>query len=118
MKRVMSVMLPAVALALVLSSPVVAVELKDSTKCPPNFARLLEKEGKKEIVFGTGITAYDPTALNQVLACYGLALKDPSKVPSSFATVVEKEGKKEIVFGPAVTARDPTALNQILAGYE
>ena len=69
--KTIAAVLVCVASILVFFSASIAIELTDPSKVPSIFATAVEKEGKKEIVFGTGATSYEPKVLNQILSGYG-----------------------------------------------
>jgi hypothetical protein len=46
----------------------------DPKKCPPKFVTVVEKEGKKEYVFGATAIAYSPAAYNEMLEAYGVKI--------------------------------------------
>jgi OOP family OmpA-OmpF porin len=93
MKKVFSVVLCA-ALVMLMSAPVVAIEIKASQPS----------------------TAYSPESLNAMLEAQGLKLTPEAAktVPPTYATVT-KDGK--IVFGKASTAFSPENMHKILTAY-
>ncbi len=103
-----------VALSLVISSPLMAIELsKDAVqakKVPASYATV-NKDGN--IVFGKSATAYSPDTLDRILNAYGASLSSDASIPSSYATV--KDGNIE--FKKGATAYSPDVTHAILTAY-
>jgi OOP family OmpA-OmpF porin len=103
-----------VALSLVFSAPLFAVELSpeavQAKKVPASYATI--ENG--QIVFGKHATAYSPDTLDRILRAYGLMLSSDANIPSSYATV--KDGN--IIFKKGATAYSPDVLHEILTSYD
>jgi len=103
-----------VALSLVISSPLMAIELSkeavQAKKVPATYATV-NKDGN--IVFGKSATAYSPDAMNRILNAYGATLSSDASIPARYATV--KDGN--IVFGKVATAYSPDVTHAILTAY-
>jgi hypothetical protein len=78
---------------------------------------VVDKDGKKAVVFTPGPTLYAPADYDQILSAYGLTIKDTAKVPSSYGKVVDKDGKKEVVFAPGPVQYWPKDFHDILSAY-
>jgi len=102
-----------VALSLVISSPLMAIELSkeavQAKKVPASYATV-NKDGN--IVFGKSATAYSPDTLDRILNAYGATLASDANIPR-YATV--KDGN--IVFGKGATAYSPDVTHAILTAY-
>lgn len=103
-----------VALSLVISSPLMAIELSkeavQAKKVPASYATV-NKDGN--IVFGKSATAYSPDTLDRILNAYGATLASDASIPSSYATV--KDGN--VVFKQGATAYSPDVTHAILTAY-
>jgi len=103
-----------VALSLMMTSPLMAIELSadavQAKKVPASYATV-NKDGK--IVFGKSATAYSPDTLDRILNAYGATLSSDASIPASYAAV--KDGK--IVFKQGATAYSPDVTHGILTAY-